>query len=336
MAPAVTHVLWDMDGVLLDTETFYTTVQQQILAKYGKEFTWALKSKMMGKKALEAAQVLIDDLQLAGQLSAEEFVALREVELDRLFPTAQLMPGAERLVRHLRAHGVPICVATSSHARHFALKTQAHTELFALFDHIVTGARRGAAGRHAPPCLQPPLQRGRCQRYRRLRRPPPPPPWPVAPQPARLPAFPPPGDQVQQGKPHPEIFQLAASKFSPAPAPESCLVFEDAPSGVEAALNAGMNVVGAIPGAAGGRCAGNPCTPQPAAGGLSSASPGALRAWRRLDMPADAAAAARRPQVMVPDSNLDRAQCSRAHQVIDSLEQFDPAAWGLPPFQDSS
>jgi len=30
-------------------------------------------------------------------------------------------------------------VATSSHSRHFDLKTQKHRELFALFDHIITG-----------------------------------------------------------------------------------------------------------------------------------------------------------------------------------------------------
>lgn len=38
-------------------------------------------------------QVLIDELQLHGQISAEEFLRQREVELDKLFPTAQLMPG---------------------------------------------------------------------------------------------------------------------------------------------------------------------------------------------------------------------------------------------------
>ena len=74
------------------------------------------------------AQVLIDDLQLEGQLTPEDFVAQREEELDRMFPTAQLMPGAERLLRHLKDSGVPIAVATSSHARHFAAKTQNHTQ----------------------------------------------------------------------------------------------------------------------------------------------------------------------------------------------------------------
>lgn len=47
--------------------------------------------------------------------------------------------GAERLLRHLRAHGVPFALATSSHQRHYAVKTQRHTDLFALFSPRVTG-----------------------------------------------------------------------------------------------------------------------------------------------------------------------------------------------------
>lgn len=35
-----------MDGLLLNTETFYTIVQQKILAKYDKEFTWDLKAQV--------------------------------------------------------------------------------------------------------------------------------------------------------------------------------------------------------------------------------------------------------------------------------------------------
>jgi hypothetical protein len=48
--------------------------------------------------------------------------------------------GAERLLRHLHAQGVPFCLATSSHQRHYELKTTQHTELFSLFRHRITGA----------------------------------------------------------------------------------------------------------------------------------------------------------------------------------------------------
>lgn len=138
-APAVTHVLFDMDGLLLDTETAYTIAQQEILGRWGLRFTWELKSKMMGRKALEAAQIMIDDLGLEGKITAEDFVTEREKLLDELFGKAELMPGVDRLIRHLHAHGVPMAVATSSHRRHFDLKTSRHGELFGLMHHVVTG-----------------------------------------------------------------------------------------------------------------------------------------------------------------------------------------------------
>lgn len=50
------------------------------------------------------------------------------------------------------------------------------------------------------------------------------------------------GTMITHSKPHPEIFLLAAKKLNIDPA--DCLVFEDAESGVEAAIAAGMRCVG--------------------------------------------------------------------------------------------
>lgn len=52
---------------------------------------------------------------------------------------AAISAGADRLVRHLHAHKVPIAVATSSSKFNFDLKVTKHQELFGLFHHIVTG-----------------------------------------------------------------------------------------------------------------------------------------------------------------------------------------------------
>lgn len=46
------------------------------------------------------------------------------------------------------------------------------------------------------------------------------------------------GDQVPRGKPHPDIFLAAAARLGVTP--DQCLAFEDSPSGVAAALAAGM------------------------------------------------------------------------------------------------
>jgi beta-phosphoglucomutase family hydrolase len=48
-------------------------------------------------------------------------------------------------------------------------------------------------------------------------------------------------EDVTQGKPHPEVFLLAARRLG-AP-PQCCVVFEDAHVGIEAGLKAGMRVV---------------------------------------------------------------------------------------------
>lgn len=147
---SVTHVLFDMDGLLLDTERFYTIAQEEIAARHGAApFTYALKTKMMGQKALPAAAIFVDDLNLRGKLTPEEFLVQREEILDALFAQAALLPGAERLLRHLHASGVPIALATSSHARHFQLKTANHGALFSLFCHVTTGDVVGR-GKPAP------------------------------------------------------------------------------------------------------------------------------------------------------------------------------------------
>ncbi len=48
-------------------------------------------------------------------------------------------------------------------------------------------------------------------------------------------------DDVEHGKPDPEIYLLVAAELDVKPA--ECLVIEDSPAGVQAAINAGMTVI---------------------------------------------------------------------------------------------
>ena len=60
---SVTHCIFDLDGLLLDTESIYTECLQQICAPYGKNFSTETKLQMMGKSSLEAGQILIRKLR---------------------------------------------------------------------------------------------------------------------------------------------------------------------------------------------------------------------------------------------------------------------------------
>lgn len=130
-------VIFDLDGVLLDTEHFYTEVTEEICREYGKTFDWSIKSNMIGRPSLESALYLVDVLSLP--ITAEEYLRRRAIRLDELFPQAKEKPGAEAFVRELASRGVPIAVATSSERHLFERKTLEHGDWFSLFDAVVVG-----------------------------------------------------------------------------------------------------------------------------------------------------------------------------------------------------
>ena len=144
-----------------------------------------------------------------------------------LYAQSKLLEGAARLIRHLKANGIPIAIATSSSEATLAEKTKNHREVFDLFEHVVTGSH----------------------------------------------------SDLKNGKPAPDIFLLSASLFEPPPDPSTCLVLEDAPNGIQAAFDAGMQ------------------------------------------------------SVMVPHKNISPQYCIKATQVINSLLDFHPEDFGLPPFK---
>ena len=131
-----TSVLFDLDGVLLDSEPLYTQATQEILDRYGKTFDWSLKVETIGRDAREGAAWLL--AQLGIPLGVEAYLEQRESRLRSLFPTVQPVAGAPELVRALARRGVPMAVATSSHRSLYELKVSRH-DWFAAFDAIVCG-----------------------------------------------------------------------------------------------------------------------------------------------------------------------------------------------------
>jgi beta-phosphoglucomutase-like phosphatase (HAD superfamily) len=154
--------------------------------------------------------VLKNSLEALDLPMSEEVFLLKADELYKeAFPSAELLTGAERLIRHLVAHDIPIGnqnlflktqilfwifigIATGSSHELYKLKTSGHRELFQLFDPVI--------------CTD--------------------------------------ANETHLTKPEPDVFFACAEKFPIPPLSMSqCLVFEDGENGVRAAVAAGMKVV---------------------------------------------------------------------------------------------
>ncbi len=132
-----THIIFDMDGVLLNTEPIYTKVTQIIVGQYEKTFDWTIKSKMIGRGDLDAAQILIEALDLP--ISGEEYLSMQKKHFERFFPLSEPIHGAPELVQTLSDMKIPLAVATSSTRKHYELKSSKHHKWFSSFNTIVTG-----------------------------------------------------------------------------------------------------------------------------------------------------------------------------------------------------
>ena len=145
----VDHIIFDMDGLLLNTQDMYSQVGQAMLAKHGKEPDYEFKMKVVGRAAPEAAKMIVEHYGLP--YTPEDYLAAFEAQTAELFPTCDLLPGVERLLRHFHCHNIPMAVATSSSRKNFELKTSTkHSEIFSLFSHIVTGDHPEVRGEAKP------------------------------------------------------------------------------------------------------------------------------------------------------------------------------------------
>lgn len=51
---------------------------------------------------------------------------------EEMLPKCSLMPGVLKLVRHLKAHNIPMAICTGATKKEFELKTRYHKELLDL------------------------------------------------------------------------------------------------------------------------------------------------------------------------------------------------------------
>jgi len=106
-------VIFDNDGLLLDTESVWTRAEQDLFERRGLDFTPANKRELVGTSAEIAGGVLERRLGEPGRALAliEE---LNELVIAELEHGVEAMVGARELLHELKQRGTPIGLVSNS------------------------------------------------------------------------------------------------------------------------------------------------------------------------------------------------------------------------------
>jgi HAD superfamily hydrolase (TIGR01509 family) len=129
-------VVFDLDGLMFNTEDLYDEVGEAILRRRGRRFTDELKRLMMGRPGWISLQIMIDHHRLeatVAELQAESDALFAEILPRRLQP----MSGLENLLEALEDAAIPKAIATSS-SRAFARTVLAQFAYEPRFQFVLT------------------------------------------------------------------------------------------------------------------------------------------------------------------------------------------------------
>jgi HAD superfamily hydrolase (TIGR01509 family) len=114
-----TAVIFDNDGLLLDTESVWTRAEQDLFERHGLEFTAAHKRELVGTPADTVGRILEERFQQPGRALAL-VGELDELVVAELEHGVEAMVGARELLHKLRERGTPIGLVSNSPLRFVA------------------------------------------------------------------------------------------------------------------------------------------------------------------------------------------------------------------------
>jgi HAD superfamily hydrolase (TIGR01509 family) len=180
-------VVFDNDGLLLDTESVWTRAERDLFERHGREFTPADKRELVGTSAAVAGGILERRLGERGR-ALELIEELNELVVAELEHGVEAMVGARELLRRLRDRRTPLGLVSNSPLR-FVRRSLEIVGLDDAFDVVLSA------------------------------------------------------HEVAAPKPSPDPYLEACRRLGVEPGPE-VVALEDSPTGVTAALAAGLTVIG--------------------------------------------------------------------------------------------
>jgi HAD superfamily hydrolase (TIGR01509 family) len=179
-------VIFDMDGLLLDTERLALLAFTEACAVLKVNVDKTVYMQCIGTTEARTRNILTNALGDAFPYDELARLWSERYKTEAIEKPVALKEGARELLERIHAESLPMALATSTDYDKAVVKLK-NTELFEFFDIVVTG------------------------------------------------------DQVKEGKPHPETYIKAAEGLGQAP--KNCLAVEDSDNGVRSAYAAGMAVI---------------------------------------------------------------------------------------------
>lgn len=130
-------VIFDMDGLMFDTEPIWASCWPKTAIEFGVECMEGLADAMRGTNGAEAVSIIRE--WYGDEVDPKAFVdRFYEIAHEVLAHGAEKKPGLDRLLEYLKTEGIPMAVASSS-SREMIKANLIRGGILPYFDSIVSG-----------------------------------------------------------------------------------------------------------------------------------------------------------------------------------------------------
>ena len=129
-------LLFDLDGVLIDSEPLHGQAWRETAALFDLNLTDSQLKLLRGKRRIDCANELTK--LIPNEVKSSDFLKLHEPISRQLILSAQAMQGGESLIKTCHKYNIPMALVTSSSSKSIQIKTAPH-KWMNLFSVVVLG-----------------------------------------------------------------------------------------------------------------------------------------------------------------------------------------------------
>ena len=148
LMPVPAACLFDLDGLLLDTEPLHGEAWAAAAAHFGTALTPEQLLQLRGRRRRDCADQVV--AWIKAEVSCDALLAIQQPIARRLMPTASANPGAAALVNWCAKHQVPMALVTSSSQDSVGTKTSGHPWIGQIETRVLGDDPALGAGKPAP------------------------------------------------------------------------------------------------------------------------------------------------------------------------------------------